>query len=158
MVGIITLVVIIGCIFLTKKVMMPYFVNLVESSENRKVSNLAIKSNFNVIDINTCLIETVKIESNKPVIIHFWATWCSPCIREMYLIQKHIKSFDNYFKIYFLSTEDSETQRIFLQKHRFDFNFFAVDSKIAQQLPFNILPTTYVVKNGYIKFKIWCIG
>ncbi len=47
-------------------------------SESRKIPEVKIQ-NINGVPFNTGSIEN----DGKPIIISFWATWCSPCKREL---------------------------------------------------------------------------
>jgi len=39
-------------------------------------------------------IEKIIVESNTPLIINMWATWCKPCVEELPYFQEEVKKHD----------------------------------------------------------------
>ena len=50
-------------------------------------------NNLRVLDINGNEVDILK-ENNNLLLINFWATWCSPCIKEMPSLNKLQSKFD----------------------------------------------------------------
>lgn len=82
------------------------------------------------------------------VILNFWATWCSPCIKELPELSRFVSAHKNVRAIG-LAYEDTEVEEIkaFLVKHPVSFPIAQVDTfdpPKTLETPRG-LPTTYVV-------------
>lgn len=87
-------------------------------------------------------------QKGKWVIVNFWATWCSPCIKELPEISKFVKENANVTAIG-LAYEDTDKAEIvaFLKEHPVVFPIAQVDTfdpPKAFETPRG-LPTTYIV-------------
>jgi uncharacterized protein (TIGR03435 family) len=54
-------------------------------------------------------------KQNKPVIIEFWATWCSPCIPAMKKLENFQKKFDNDIEIITVSTDSRKNLNRYIE-------------------------------------------
>lgn len=84
----------------------------------------------------------------KPVILHFWATWCPPCREEMPSMQRAHEALkaDGIAVIAVNVGEDLETIDQFLEDEPVDFALpMDTDSKVAPRYPMRGLPATFVI-------------
>lgn len=66
----------------------------------------------NVVDINDANFEAEVLNSEVPVVVDFWATWCGPCRKLGPVIDEIAESFDGKVKFVKVNTEDNlETAR-----------------------------------------------
>ena len=99
---------------------------------------------------NTDRVEFSKYQG-KVVIINFWATWCPPCIAEMPSFQKLYEDYNDKVDFFFVSNEDHQTVRNFMERKNFTLPAFRPKSAIPEPLNSNTLPTTYLLdKKGNI--------
>lgn len=52
----------------------------------------------------------------KPVVIDMWATWCSPCLRELPLLQNLYNSYSDDLEIIAISSENASAANGIVQK------------------------------------------
>jgi len=82
------------------------------------------------------------------VILNFWATWCSPCIKELPELSRFVSAHKNVRAIG-LAYEDTEVEEIkaFLAKHPVSYPIAQVDTfdpPKSLEVPRG-LPTTYLI-------------
>ncbi len=93
----------------------------------------------------------------KWVVVNFWATWCSPCIKEMPEISRFVSAHEQVEAIG-LAYEDSDnaTVQAFLDKHPVQYPIALVDP-FKPPADFDAprgLPTTYIfAPDGTVKKK-----
>jgi len=74
--------------------------------------------------------------------LHFWATWCKPCIKELPLLDSLIAN-NRKFNYYFISNEETEVIRNFLASNGYkNIDFYKID-KDNNIFDSEILPVTY---------------
>ena len=87
--------------------------------------------------------------SNKTLLINFWATWCTPCRKEMPDLQKLSEALDqSQFAVIGISVDtDTNLVKEFLIQHRIRFANYQDDNfQIATQLlGIEAFPETFVV-------------
>src|SRR5215475_4114591 len=68
-------------------------------------------------------------QSGKWVIVNFWATWCSPCLKELPDISAFVATHKDKVAAIGLDFEDAEKDEIekFLQKHPLSYPVAQVD-------------------------------
>lgn len=91
---------------------------------------------------------------NRVVLINFWATWCAPCIAEMPSLQNLYDEYGDRMDFYFVSQEDHEIIKKFLQQKGYDIPVFLERRSPPVELQTQALPTTYLIaKDGTIIIK-----
>ena len=86
----------------------------------------------------------------KWVVVNFWATWCSPCIKEMPDISKFVESRKDVAAIGIaFGGEEKEDVVSFLEKHpvKYPIANVPLDKPPGQFDPPKGLPTTYLISH-----------
>jgi len=91
----------------------------------------------------------------KPILLNFWATWCSPCRAELPYIQKVYDKWSEYGLVVLAVNMGESPSKVeeFMKSHNFSFPVL-LDSKRSLADKYNIryIPTTYFIDdNGVIK-------
>ncbi len=133
---------------------------LFHSTINSKDNNELILHNtikeiesFQLIDLENRKTDFAKFKKFDFVIINFWATWCTPCIREIPDLLKVQEKFKNKFKIIFISMDSNpkESVKKFLKKNKFErFNTYTdTGFNIAKKLNVKVMPTTIIINQSF---------
>lgn len=112
---------------------------------------------FEIKDINGKTVSLAKLKG-KPIILHFWATWCGPCMFEIDRIQSYFHYMIEEDKIVVIGVNLDETEDEFqaaIKKHKLNWihNFEGKGwgSKIGRLYKVNSLPTDFVIdQNGIV--------
>lgn len=87
----------------------------------------------------------------KVILVNFWATWCPPCIAEMPSFQKLYEDYKDKVVFLFVSSEDHETVRGFLNRKNYSLPAYRPLSEAPEPMNGKTLPTTYLIdKDGDI--------
>ncbi len=62
------------------------------------------------VDINKDNFEKEVLQSDKPVLVDFWAPWCQPCLMMGPILDELAGDLSDKVKIVKLNTEDAENQ------------------------------------------------
>ena len=91
----------------------------------------------------------------QTIFLHFWATWCGPCIAEMPGIQRLYESVkDDGLSFLLVTDETEETVRNFLLKQGLTLPVYLAGKNLPSQLRPKAIPTTLVINHrGQIVFK-----
>jgi thiol-disulfide isomerase/thioredoxin len=92
------------------------------------------------------------VDTSKPLMIHFWASWCPTCKLEADNIQRVSKKFQ-VITIAVNSGNDAQLQQ-YLQKHHYTFMVVNdKDAKLAKEFQIAGYPTTFIYdKEGNLQF------
>nr|MBC7614010.1 redoxin domain-containing protein [Pseudopedobacter sp.] len=113
-----------------------------ENLEFSKILNYTNTTSFNLFDLKP-----------KVVIIDFWATWCSPCLKSL----EHLEDLQTKFKddIQVISVTDETEKRInaFLNKRTMTLPIVLdEDGKLSKYFPHKIISHTIIIdQNGIIR-------
>ncbi|MDX2506750.1 MAG: TlpA disulfide reductase family protein [Gammaproteobacteria bacterium] len=93
----------------------------------------------------------------KVVLVNFWASWCSPCIREIPSMQRLDESLLNRpFEIVAINVSEPK-RSVIRQLKRINMTFtvlFDQEGKTFKQWQSKILPTSFLLdKNGHIRYQ-----
>ncbi len=96
-------------------------------------------------------IKNLKDLKGKPVILHFWATWCAPCVQELPGLDAFAKKHDNTAHIVAVATDlkDVAKVRAFYQARGIK-NLkitFDKDSMLSRTFRASSLPTTVFINS-----------
>ena len=92
-------------------------------------------------------------DANKPLLIHFWATWCPTCKLEASNIQRLSEHF-NVITVAVKSGSDAEIQS-YLKEHDLTFEVINdTDASLASRFKVPAFPTTFILNSqGSIVFS-----
>jgi thiol-disulfide isomerase/thioredoxin len=88
-------------------------------------------------------------------LVHFWATWCPPCIQEIPALQRLARDFGGHddFTVLMVAVSDSNGKvRNFLGRNA-DMVLFDPNWEVANRYGTDKLPETYLVVNGQVVRK-----
>ena len=113
-------------------------------------------SNFEVTKIGGGKVKLSSFKNGKPVVVNVWATWCSPCVKEMPGLLALQKSGQS--QVVTISIDNNlATVKRFLKHHKlnglnvvFDPNGINTRQKLAARK----LPITYITDENLIVKKI----
>ena len=94
------------------------------------------------------------LNSNVPVMVDFWATWCGPCVREMPAFERLAEEYkDEVVVIAVNCMEDENTVSDFIKDNGYTFPVaFDVKGEICEKYPSDGIPYTLVIdKEGVIR-------
>jgi len=81
----------------------------------------------------------------KPIILHFWASWCPPCRNEMPELEAWSKEHGDVELVVVTLDRNINDAVAFLESKEIDFPALQGDMMRAQQLGVRGLPTTLVI-------------
>lgn len=96
---------------------------------------------------------TLDTSKHKLTALHFWATWCNPCVRELPLANEAQKKYSrNGFNIVALSVDDTQNiaivKKFYIDKQIDSLDLlFAPDISVFRKLKLRGLPTTIFINN-----------
>lgn len=130
---------------------------------------------FQKITKNHSKIELTDIDDNqiklkkytkKLIIINFWATWCTPCIKEIPELVELERKFADKVDVLFISVglNSPEDVNFFLKKNNYDNIDIFIDHnlEISKNLEISQIPSTVILdklrneiirSSGYIKWN-----
>jgi len=118
------------------------FTNIISLYKSQDLSNTPLKINSLQLINNT----NYTFSNDKPILIHFWATWCPTCKLEASNIEFISKHF-NVVTIAVDSGTDYELKK-YLQDRGYNFNVVNDKNReLSQQFNISAYPTTFIYNN-----------
>jgi thiol-disulfide isomerase/thioredoxin len=150
-------------LFIFCLLLLPSAVSLADDKNNK------IKPPFGILNVDTGPAanftlkdldgETFELASTKGhwVFLHFWASWCGPCRKEMPSIQKLANALeDEDFQIVMINTaEDADTIFTFLAEINVDLDsLMDTDGQVTESWQPRGLPATFLINpEGKVRFQ-----
>jgi cytochrome c biogenesis protein CcmG, thiol:disulfide interchange protein DsbE len=91
------------------------------------------------------------LQQKKPVLVHFWATWCPPCVKELPEMQKlydELQSTKSDLEFIAICISDTEEEmNSFMQKNNYTFacGLDSAGEKIANSYEIQGVPTSMII-------------
>ena len=119
--------------------------------------NENINSEFNLPSLDNKYISSEELKG-KYLLVNFWATWCSPCVRELPSLNNLNNIFlenDDFVLIAINIGQDKAVVRKFIdEKTRVDFIVLLDEKMELSNWNVQAIPTTFLVdKNGKVLYK-----
>jgi thiol-disulfide isomerase/thioredoxin len=90
--------------------------------------------------------------NGKPLLIHFWATWCPTCKLEAPNIAAVNESYE-VITVAVNSGSDDEI-RSYMRKKALDYAVISDDGQLAELFDVSVFPTTFIIgSNGEVRFS-----
>ena len=94
-----------------------------------------------------------------PVLINFWATWCSPCKKEMVFLNQFERRYkDNGLSILSISIDSQKSLshvRSYIRANNYTYDVFLDPNRqVFKKLNGNLMPTNVLIdKNGKVLWR-----
>ncbi|MYA65147.1 MAG: redoxin domain-containing protein [Gemmatimonadetes bacterium] len=110
---------------------------------------------FELARLDGEIVNSADLEG-KIAVLHFWGTWCGPCIVELPEYQEFDERYREDPDVHVLSISNDETNEIiedFLAKNNYDFTVL-IDAGYTERAGVTAWPTTWFVdRDGYVRFE-----
>lgn len=108
--------------------------------------------NFSLATLDGKRIELYR-NDGKPTLIHFWASWCTPCKEEMPQVEKAYEQYGhqaNFMIINLTAVDDENKAKQFIKDGGYRFPIlFDRNGDVSQMYQVNSIPATFLVdRNG----------
>lgn len=91
---------------------------------------------------------------NKPILVSFWASWCSSCVAELPSLQKLYNDYKHKVNFVLISVETPEKLGNFMQKKELTMPVYFNETHLPQELFSKSIPATFLISpNGRIVIK-----
>ncbi len=94
-------------------------------------------------------------EQKTYTVLHFWATWCKPCLAEFPELNAALPRLQSDSVAFFLATEEDLDQiRAFEEKRNFGLEFLHLKEATLADFEVHALPTTLVIdRQGKVVYR-----
>jgi thiol-disulfide isomerase/thioredoxin len=102
--------------------------------------------NLSLSDLSGNLV-SLNRSKNKPMLINFWATWCTPCLAELPDLAELHKEFGDKVDFYFVSNESKSKLISFLRQKNYNIPVYNPASEVPKFYKTESIPTTYLINS-----------
>ena len=81
----------------------------------------------------------------KPLVIHYWASWCSPCLAEMGQFRSLYADYGDKINFLFVTNEKRTDVAKFVKKKNLELPVYLPIKRYPEQLSTNTLPVTFLI-------------
>ena len=96
------------------------------------------------------------LQTNKPILIHFWATWCPTCKLE----SDNIQTLSEHFEVLSIAVKSGSKKdlKIYMKEHNLNYRVYNDENaQIASKFNISVYPTTFIY-NGEKKLVFSEVG
>lgn len=123
-----------------------------EVKQEEKEKLMALDFSLQMTDGSTF---TLLENTDKPILVNYWATWCPPCVREFPDLQEMYETYKE--KMHFVAVNSAETKDVieaFMKKNKYTIPVpMDSDNRVGIMYGISSIPTTFIVDtDGAIVF------
>ena len=96
------------------------------------------------------------LQTNKPILIHFWATWCPTCKLE----SDNIQTLSEHFEVLSIAVKSGSKNdlKIYMKEHNLNYRVYNDENaQLASKFNISVYPTTFIY-NGEKKLVFSEVG
>ena len=93
-------------------------------------------------------LKSVEIGKGKKTVVHFFASWCSDCRREMPDANKVLSKAGENFRIYYLTDDSPERMAQMSKKYKIPFETYQINKSLKNVGVYYIPLTYFIDENG----------
>lgn len=127
------------------------------SFQTKKIEHKTfISTKLKSLKVETITGEAINFDSETPIILNFWASWCRPCISEFKSLNKLIGEYGEKIKVIGINNdEENPLKTIKKIENKYGLKFPSMadpKSSIASELNIQHIPSTIVIHKGKARF------
>lgn len=118
-----------------------------------------VSPNLNLKKMNGKSVKLSEYLNKGPVLINFWATWCSPCKKEMVFLDQFERRYkDNGLSILSISIDSQKSLahvRSYIRANNYTYDVFLDPNRqVFKKLNGNLMPTNVLIdKDGKVLWR-----
>ena len=119
----------------------------------------SVSPNLTLKKMNGKSVKLSEYLNKGPVLINFWATWCSPCKKEMVFLDQFERRYkDNGLSILSISIDSQKSLahvRSYIRANNYTYDVFLDPNRqVFKKLNGNLMPTNVLIdKNGKVLWR-----
>jgi thiol-disulfide isomerase/thioredoxin len=96
-----------------------------------------------------------KLTPNKPTLLNFWFTACTPCLEEIPFLNSLHQEFKDDLNFVAVTFEPEELVRSFLKSRNYEFHHFVNGKGLADQLGVEAYPVTFLLDEKSMIIRVF---